>query len=40
MFIDLLVRLVVHRFLRVCLEDGGVQECWDRPSLAFFRHVF
>lgn len=35
MFIDLLVRLVVHRFLHVCLGDGGVQECWDQPSLAF-----
>lgn len=39
-FIDLLVRLVPHRFLHVCLGDGQALECWEEPSLAFFRRVF
>lgn len=39
-FIDLLVRLVPHRFLHLCLGDGPTLECWEEPSLAFFRRVF
>lgn len=39
-FIDLLVRSVPHRFLHVCLGDGHALECWEEPSLAFFRRVF
>lgn len=40
-FNDLLVRLVPQRvFLHVCLGDGQAVECWEEPSLAFFRRVF